>query len=243
MELPPSGFELGDPSASPLWREPVFGFTLIASGLAAALLPIAVSTAPVAWPAAALVLLALLAIADLGGFAPGAGARSGVLRSLRFAVGAAALPMLIGLVAAAAGVRPGDHVALLLLAAGALLSIASIAPLEVAAPPDEEGARAPKGRATLAAGAALSFATAPFAEPLVNGAVHRLAGEPRAEIWLLAALALAVLCGLLVAAAGWIGGALLRQLRYRSFRAPRAAAAALLLAASGGIAAAAWAWF
>ena len=54
----------------------------------------------------------------------------------------------------------------------------------------------------------------------MNGAVHRLAGEPRAEIWLLAALALAVLCGLLVAAAGWIGGALLRQLRYRSFHAP-----------------------
>jgi len=243
MDLPPSGFDLADPGAHPLWREPVFGFTLVASGLAAALLPIAVSPAPVAWPAAALVLLALLAVADLGGVAPAVGAGSGVRRSVRFAIGAAVLPMLVGLAAAAVGIGPGGRVALILLGVGALLSIAAIAPLEVAPPPDSEDAATGKGRATLAAGAALSFATAPFAQPLVEGAAHWLAEEPPTAAWLLAAFALALLCGALVAAIGWVGGALLRQLRYRSFRAPRAAAAALLLSASGGIAAAAWAWF
>jgi hypothetical protein len=243
MDLPSSGFELGDPAAYPLWREPAFRFTLVASGLAAAATPIAVSGAPVAWPAAAMVLLALLAMADLGGFAPSLGARGGALRSLRFAIGAAVLPMLVGLVAAAVGRGPGGRMAMLLLGAGALLSIVSIAPLEVAEPPDAEDARTPTGRATLAAGAALSFATAPFAQPLVDGAAQRVVADPDAGTWLLAAVALALLSGAAVAAAGWAGGALLRQLRYRSFRAPRAAAAALLLATSAGIAAAAWSWF
>jgi hypothetical protein len=243
MDLPPSGFDLADPGAHPLWREPAFGFTLLAFGLAAALLPIAVSPAPAAWPVAAVVLLALLAVADLGGVAPAVGAASGVRRSVRFAIGAAVLPMWLGLAAAALGMGPGGRVALILLGVGALLSIGSIALLEVAPPPDPDGVPTGTGRATLAAGAALSLATAPFAQPLVDAAAGWLAAEPPAGAWLLAAFALALLCGVLVAAVGWAGGAWLRQLRYRSFRAPRAAAAALLLATSGGIAAAAWAWF
>jgi hypothetical protein len=243
MDLPPSGGDYADPGAHPLWREPVFGFTLLAFGLVAALLPIAVSPAPAAWPAAAFVLLALLAVADLGAVAPAVGAGSGVLRSVRFAVSAAVLPLWIGLLAAAAGVGPGGRFALLLLGAGALLSIASIAPLEVAPPPGVEPRRTSAGRVTLAAGAALTLATAPLAQPLVDGAAGWLASEPHVATWLLAALALALFCGALVAAIGWLGGAWLRRLRYRSFRAPRAAAAALLLAASGGIATAAWAWF
>ena len=169
--------------------------------------------------------------------------RGGALRSARFAIGAAVVPMLIGLAAAAVGMSPGGRVALLLLGAGALFAIAAIAPLEVAPPPDEDGARAAKSRAPLAAGAALSFATAPFAQPYLDGTVHRMVSDPHAGAWLLAACALTLCFGALVATTGLVGGTLLRQLRYRSFRAPRAAAAALLLAASGGIAAAGWAWF
>jgi hypothetical protein len=243
MPLSSSGFESGDGGAIPLWREPAFGFTFVGFGIAAALLPIAARPVPVAWPGAALVLLVLLAIADLVSASPRIGVRGGALRSLRFATGAAMLPMLVGLAAAAVGMSPGGRMALLLLGAGALFSIAAIAPLEVAAPPDEDGARANKNRAALAAGAALSFATAPFAQPYLDGTVHRLAHEPNPGAWLLAAFALTLFCGVLVAVAGLAGGTLLRQLHYRSFRAPRAAAAALLLAASGGIAAVGWAWF
>ena len=57
----------------------------------------------------------------------------------------------------------------------------NVAPLEVAPPPDSEDAATGKGRATLAAGAALSFATAPFAQPLVEGAARWLAPEPPPE--------------------------------------------------------------
>ncbi|HVH05778.1 MAG TPA: hypothetical protein VNE71_07255 [Myxococcota bacterium] len=243
--MPPSssGFESGDGGASPLWREPAFGFTFVLFGVAAALLPIAARPVPVAWPGAALVLLGLLAVADLGTASP-MDARGGALRSVRFATGAAVVPMLVGLAAAAVGMSPGGRMALLLLGAGALFSLAAIAPLEVAPPPDdEEGPRVVKSRAPLAAGAALSFATAPFAQPYLDGTVHRLVSDPNAGAWLLAAFILTLLFGALVATTGLVGGAVLRQLRYRSFRAPRAAAAALLLAASGGIAAAGWAWF
>jgi hypothetical protein len=238
-----SGFESGDGSASPLWREPAFGFTFVGFGIAAALLPIAARPVPGAWPGAALVLLVLLAIADFGAATSPVGVRRGALRSFRFAVGAAVLPMLVGLAASAVGMSPGGRMALLLLGVGALFSLAAIAPLEVAPPPDEEGARSGLSRATLAAGAALSFATAPFAQPYLDGTVHRLAGDPHPGLWLLAAVALTLACGVLVAGAGLAGGTMLRQLRFRSFRAPRAAAAALLLAASGGIAAVGWAWF
>jgi hypothetical protein len=244
MPLSSSGFDSGDGGASPLWREPAFGFTFVGFGIAAALLPIAARPVPVAWPGAALVLLVLLAIADLGGASPPMGVRGGALRSLRFAIGASVLPMLVGLAAAAVGMSPGGRMALLLLGAGALFSLAAIAPLEVAPPPDEDGSsKGGKSRATLAAGAALSFATAPFVQPYLDGAVHRIASDPNAGAWLLAAVAVTLFCGVLVAGAGLAGGTLLRQLRFRSFRAPRAAAAALLLAASGGIAAAGWAWF
>jgi hypothetical protein len=241
MQLP-SAFDLGDGDASPLWRERAFGLTLVCFGLAAAALPIAVSGAPSAWPLATLVLLVLLAIAYLGGAAPAGGAGRGALRSLRFALGSAALPMLVGLAAAAAGMEPGGRVALLLLAVGALLALAAIAPLEIAPPADEEGTRSGTGRAIFAAAALFSFATAPFAQPLVDAVAQRVHAEPPAALQLLAALAVAALYGALVAAAGLAGGAALRRLRYRSFRAPRAAAAALLLAASAGIAAAALSW-
>lgn len=243
MDFPPASLDLADPRAHPLWREPVFGFTLLAFGAAAALLPIAVSPAPAVWPAAAVALLALLAAADLGGVAPAVGARGGLRRSVRFAVGAAVLPMWLGLVATAVGLGPGGRVALVLLGAGALLSIVSIAPLEVAPPPEEAGGSRGQGRTPLAAGAALSLATAPFAQPLVDAVARWLAAEPPPGAWHFTAFALALACGALVAGVGWLGGAWLRRLRFRSFRAPRAAAAALLLAASGGIAAAAWAWF
>jgi hypothetical protein len=243
--MPPSspGFESGEGGASPLWREPAFGFTFLLFGVAAALLPIATRPVPVTWPGAALVLLGLLAVADLGTASP-MGVRGGALRSARFAIGAAVLPMLVGLAAAAVGMSPGGRMALLLLGAGALFSIAAIAPLEIEQPPDDEdGPRVVKSRAPLAAGAALSFATAPFAQPYLDGTAHRLANDPNAAAFLVAACALTLCFGVLVATTGLVGGALLRQLRYRSFRAPRAAAAALLLAVSGGIAAAGWAWF
>ena len=243
MSFPPSAFDLGDGAASPLWRERSFGLTLICSGLAAAGLPVALCRAPSAWPLASLVLLVLLAIAYLGGVAPAAETGRGALRSLRFAIGAAALPMLVGLAAAALGIGPDGRVALLLLGAGALLALAAIAPLELAPPPGEEGARTTKGRAILAAAALFSFATAPFARPLVERVAHRVAAEPPAALWLFAALCVALLCGVLVAGAGLAGGAALRRLRYRSFRAPRAAAAALLLATSAGIAATAVTWY
>jgi hypothetical protein len=243
MPIPPSAFDLGDGAASPLWRERAFGFTLVCFGLAAAALPVAVSGAPGVWPLATLVLLVLLAIAYLGAAAPAAGAGPGALRSLRFAIGAAALPMLAGLLADAIGMGPGGGVALLLLGGGALLALAAIAPLEVAPPPEEESARTSRGRAILAAAALFSFATAPFAQPLVDGVARRVASEPPAALWLVAALFVALLCGGLVAGAGLAGGALVRRLRYRSFRAPRAAAAALLLATSAGIAAAALTWY
>jgi hypothetical protein len=242
--MPPSssGFESGDGDASPLWREPAFGFTFVLFGVAAALLPIAARPGPVAWPGAALVLLGLLAVADLGIASP-MDVRGGALRSARFAIGAAVLPMLVGLAAAEVGMSPGGRMALLLLGAGALFAIAAIAPLEIEQPRVEDGPRGVKSRAPLAAGAALSFATAPFAQPYLDGTAHRLASDPNAGAFLLAACVLTLVFGVLVAATGLVGGALLRQLRYRSFRAPRAAAAALLLAVSGGIAAAGWAWF
>ena len=242
--MPPSssGFESGDGGVSPLWREPAFGFTFVLFGVAAALLPIAARPVPVAWPGAALVLLGLLAVADLGTASP-MGVRGGALRSARFAIGAAVLPMLVGLAAAAVGMSPGGRMALLLLGAGALFALAAIAPLEIEQPPDEDGPRVVKSRAPLAAGAALSFATAPFAQPYLDGTARRLASDPDAGAFLLAACVLTLVFGVLVATTGLVGGALLRRLRYRSFRAPRAAAAALLLAVSGGIAAAGWAWF
>ena len=243
MQLPSTALDLGEGAASPLWRERAFASTLACFGLVAATLPIAVSRAPSAWPLATLVLLVLLAIAYLGGVAPSAGTRPGALRSLRFAIGSAALPMLVGLVAAGVGMGPGGRVALLLLGIGALLALAAIAPLEVAPPPDQEGARTTQGRGILAAAALFSFATAPFASPLVDGVARRVAAEPPTGLWLVAAFAVALLCGALVAGAGLAGGALLRRLRYRSFRAPRAAAAALLLATSAGIAAAAVSWY
>jgi hypothetical protein len=242
-----TGFDPADGETHPLWREPAFGFTLLAFGLAAAALPIAVAPAPMAWPAAGLVLLAVLAVADLGAVAPAAGARSSARRSLGFALGGAVLPMLIGFAADAAGLGPGARFELVLLGAGALLSLGAIAPLEGARPPEEEGAeegaRARQGRLALLAGAAFSFATAPFARPLVDGAAQRVAAPPRPWAWYLAALAVALLFGALVATAGLAGGTALRQLRFRSFRAPRAAAAALLLGASGGIVAVACTWF
>jgi hypothetical protein len=132
---------------------------------------------------------------------------------------------------------------LVLLGAGALLALLAIAPLEGAPPPGEAPGRARQGRLVLPAGAAFSFATAPFARPLVDGAALRVAPEPPLWVSLLAALAGALIFGALVATAGLAGAALLRQLRFRSFRAPRAAAAALLLGASAGIVAAACAWF
>jgi hypothetical protein len=239
---PSSGFESGEGGASPLWREPAFGLTFVLFGVAAALLPIAARPVRGAWPGAALVLLGLLAVADLGTASP-MGVRGGALRSARFAIGAAVLPMLVGLAAAAVGMSPGGRMALLLLGAGALFSIAAIAPLEIEQPPDEDGPRVGKSRAPLAAGAALSFATAPFAQPYLDGTAHRLATDPNAAAFLIAACGLTLFFGVLVATTGLVGGALLRRLRYRSFRAPRAAAAALLLAVSGGIAAAGWAWF
>jgi hypothetical protein len=239
----PSAFDLGDGAASPLWRERAFGSTLACFGLVAAGLPIAVSGAPSVWPLATLVLLVLLAIAYLGGVVPASGDGPAALRGLRFAIGSAALPMLVGLLAAAVGLGPGGRVALALLGVGALLALAAIAPLEVAPPPLEEEAPPSKGRGILAAAALFSFATAPFAEPLVDGVARRVAEEPPAELWLFAALLVALVCGALVAGAGLAGGALLRRLRFRSFRAPRAAAAALLLATSAGISAAALAWY
>ncbi len=239
----PSAFDSAEGGSAALWREPAFGFTLAAFGLAAAALPVAVVAAPAAWPAAVAVLLALLAVADLGGVAPAVGAGSGPGRSLRFALGGAAIPMLIGLLARAAGVGPGASVEVLLLGVGALLSLAAIAPLEGAPPPEEGSRGASQGRATLLAGAAFSFATASFVRPLVDGAAQALVGEPKAVAWLLSASVVALAFGALVAAAGLAGGAALRRLRFRSFRAPRAAAAALLLGASGGIVAVACAWF
>jgi hypothetical protein len=238
----PSAFDLGDGAASPLWRERAFGSTLACFGLVAAGLPVAVSGAPSVWPLASLVLLVLLAIAYLGSVAPASG-DGPALRGVRFAIGSAALPMLVGLLAAAVGLGPGGRVALALLGVGALLALAAIAPLEVAPPPLEEEAPPSKGRGILAAAALFSFATAPFAQPLVDGVARRVAEEPPAELWLVAALLVALLCGALVAGAGLAGGALLRRLRFRSFRAPRAAAAALLLATSAGISAAALAWY
>jgi hypothetical protein len=243
MYLPSSEAESAEGGASPLWRERAFLLTLAGSGLAALLLPLAVSRAPLAWPAAALALLVLLAIADLGGVAPAVGARGGARRSLRFAIGAAVLPMLVGLAAAALGKGPGGRVGLLLLGIGALFSIAAIAPLEGGAPPAEDEGSGGEGRATFLAGAMFSFATAPFAQPIVDGGAHLVAAEPQLGSWILAACAFALLCGALVAGAGLAGGTLLRQLRYRSFRAPRAVAAALLLAASGGIAVVGFTWF
>ena len=150
--------------------------------------------------------------------------------------------MLVGLAAAALGIGPDGRVALLLLGAGALLALAAIAPLELAPPPGEEGARTTKGRAILAAAALFSFATAPFARPLVERVAHRVAAEPPAALWLFAALFVALRRGAR-GRRGPRGGAALRRLRYRSFRAPRAAAAALLLATSAGIAATAVTWY
>jgi hypothetical protein len=236
-------FDSVESGPHPLWREPAFGVTFAAFGLAAAALPVAVVAAPQAWPVACAVLLALLAVADLGGVAPAVGAGAGPGRSLRFALGGAVLPMLIGLASHAVGLGTSGRLELVLLGAGALLALTAIAPLE-GAPPPEEGLRgASQGRATLLAGAAFSFATSSFVRPLVDGAAHRVVAEPDAGAWVLSALLVALALGALVAAAGLAGGAALRRLRFRSFRAPRAAAAALLLGASAGIVAVACAWF
>ncbi|HEX2483861.1 MAG TPA: hypothetical protein VHQ66_01085 [Myxococcota bacterium] len=221
----------------PLWRERSFLRTLLVFG-GAALLPVALAPAPPAWPAAGLVLLSLLAAVDLGALAPADGARADALRGLRFAAFAAVAPLFLGLLAAAAGVGFGRWVALPLLGVGALLALASIAPLEAAADPDDSAPRG--GRALLAAGAALSLATASLWRAAAHGAEVRLGELPLPA--LAASLLVALAAGCAVAAAGFVGGAALRRLRYRSFAAPRAAAAALLLAASGGIAAAGIAW-
>jgi hypothetical protein len=134
---------------------------------------------------------------------------------------------------------PGRPLALPLLGVGALLALAAIAPLELAAPAGEARGG---GRVLAASGAALSLATASLWQAAVESAELRLAaGLPLP--FLAASLLVALAAGVAVAAAGFLGGAALRRLRYRSFLAPRAAAAALLLAASGGIAVAGLAWF
>lgn len=238
---PATRFDSDELGFVPLWRERSFHLTLLLFGGAAAL-PVALTPERAAWPAGAVVLLGLLAAVDLGALAPRGGALADALRGLRFAGVAAVAPLFLGLSAATAGVVPGRSFALPLLGLGALLALATIAPLEVAAP-DERGADAPRGgRALAAAGAALSLATASLWQAAVDGAQGRLApGLPWPGI--AAALVVALAVGVAVAAAGFLGGAALRRLRYRSFQAPRAAAAALLLAASGGIAAAGLAWF
>jgi hypothetical protein len=242
MPPSPSTFDVADGAGHPLWRERAFVLTLLGSGALAALPPIVASRAPGVWPAAALVLLALLATAYLGGAAPPGDVRLAALRSLRFALGAAALPLFAGLVAAALGLGPGGWVALVLLGAGALLALAAIAPLEVAPPPDAADERGEAGAPMLLAGAAFSFAIAPLTESPIAGAVQRVGDPSGIGAWLIACFAFALGWGALVAGAGLVGGSLLRQLRYRSFRAPRAAAAALLLAVSGGIAAVGLTW-
>jgi hypothetical protein len=221
----------------PLWRERSFLRTLLVFG-GAALLPVALAPAKPAWPAAGLVLLSLLAAVDLGALAPAGGARADALRGLRFATLAAVAPLFLGLLAAAAGVVFDRWVALPLLAVGALLALAAIAPLEAV---DPEGEAPRGGRALAAAGAALSLATASLWRAAAQGAEVRLGELPLST--LAASLLVALAAGCAVAAAGFVGGAALRRLRYRSFAAPRAAAAALLLAASCGIAAAGIAWF
>ena len=238
---PATRFDSDELGFVPLWRERSFLLTLLLFGGAAAL-PVALTPAHEAWPVGAVVLLGLLAAVDLGALAPSGGALADAARGLRFATVAAVAPLLLGLAAAAAGVVPGRSLALPLLGLGALLALAAIAPLELAAP-REAGAAAPRGgRALAAAGAALSLATASLWQTAVEGAQGRLApGLPLASV--AAPLAVALAAGVAVALAGWLGGAALRRLRYRSFQAPRAAAAALLLAASGGIAAAGLAWF
>jgi hypothetical protein len=240
--MPFSSFDPAEADSHPLWREPAFASTLLAFGLAAVALPIAVAHAPMAWPLAVLLLLGALAVADLGGVGPAAGARGNARRSLGFALGGAVVPLLVGFATDAASLGPSGRVALVLLGVGALLALAAIAPLEGAPPPGEGPARARQARLALLAGAAFSFAIAPSVRPLVDGAVLRVAAEPAPWTWLLAALAVALLSGVLVATAGVAGGVALRQLRFRSFRAPRAAAAALLLGASAGIVAVACTW-
>ena len=238
---PATRFDSDELGFVPLWRERSFLLTLLLFGGAAAL-PVALTPARAAWPAGAVVLLGLLAAVDHGALAPRGGALADAVRGLRFAGVAAVAPLFLGLSAAAAGVVPGRSLALPLLGLGALLALAAIAPLEVAASEDGRDGAPRGGRALAAAGAALSLATASLWQAAVHGAQDRLApGLPLRSV--AASLVVALAAGAAVALAGFLGGAALRRLRYRSFHAPRAAAAALLLAASGGIAAAGLAWF
>ena len=194
---------------------------------------------------AALVLLGLLAVADFGTASP-MGVRGGdAVRGAPLRVVAAVLPIFVGLAAAAVGMSPGGRLALLLLGrARSSRSPPSHRSRSSRRPTTRTAARVVKSRAPLAAGAALSFATAPFAQPYLDGTAHRLASDPSAgrvprRRVRRSRSSSARSSRRRASSAARCSG----SLRYRSFRAPRAAAAALLLAASGGIAAAGLAWF
>jgi hypothetical protein len=241
---PASVFESDEPGFVPLWREPGFRLTLVLSGAALAALPLVLRPGRTAWPAAALALPGLLAAVDLGAVARSEGAVAHAVRGVRFAALAAAGPLFVVLSAASIGVAPGRGMAVLLLALGAVLAVAAIAPLEVVPAPGDETALPPAhgGPVLTAAGAALSLATGSLWQARVSGALGALApGTPLA--WLAVSLVVAVGAGAVVAATGVAGGLALRQLRRHSLFAPRAVAAALLLASTGSIAAAGLAWF
>ena len=208
----------------PLWQEPAFRTTLGLAGLAGGVAALG-GTEPASVPWSGWVLTALFGAAYVG--AVGAGAAPRLLSALRFGALAVLLPWVLGGALATAGLVPGSAWLGALAALGALFSMPAVASLEEAPPPDVAPRGAATGRAPLVSAALFTLAVAAAHEP------GRPAGTAQ----------LALGAGLFVAAAAWLGGGVLGQLRYRSFQAPRAAAAALLLCGGGGMAAAGFAWF
>ena len=213
----------------PLWREPAFRTTLCLAGAAA--LGVAVGgpdlagAASVIAPVGGLCLPALLGAAYVG--SAGAGLAPRLVHAARFGLVAGVMPLLLGEALRSVGLVPGSAWLALLAATGALLAIPAIACLEEAPPPGSAGPETATGPAPLLAAAPFTLAFAAALGP----------SPPRTP------LEFALAGGAFVAAAAWVGGALLGRLRYRSFQAPRAAAAALLLCGGGGMAAAGLAWF
>ncbi len=177
------------------------------------------------------------------GAAEATGWRAAAL-SGRFVLGAALALATLGLAGDLAGFLLIEQRGPVLLGAGLLMLYLGLVALELAPMPFAGAALGGSHKlGAVGAGAAFSLVTTPCASPLLAALLAATSAQAIAGLSVVAMLGFALGYTALVFVGGVFGGGLVRGLRKRSYRAPRAAAGALLVVIGVGFAVTGVAWF